>query len=270
MQVLGGLAVAAVLLGCGDNGGRSDAMVSPAIDGGGGDGPSADATTTIDTAPPAPAVLRVNELNPKLQEDCDLVELRVIAGGTLAGAALRDGPTILVTFTDVVVPTNALLLVHLDREDAACNPGTSPDETTGPAQHPAATFAANADTAYDWYSPQVGLEDIGGLVHVVDAAGAFQDVIAYHDVSIVGVIPLATLTVADAAAADGQWPPDPQGNYDTQDFRDNAQDVVAAQPTQTGVSIQRNSDLDNNAAAGDWTDTATGTFGVLNANQNPF
>ena len=52
-------------------------------------------------------------------------------------------------------------------ENTPLNPNTATAETTGPMQQPAATFANNYDTAYDFWDVDTGLT-------ATDSLGAFE------------------------------------------------------------------------------------------------
>ena len=88
-----------------------------------------------------PAVLRINEVNANITLGCDLIELRVVTGGTLLNLRLTERTGIIgelnQVFPAAVVPTNAIIVVHLNSGNATCNPGGATAETTVNA-HPTA------------------------------------------------------------------------------------------------------------------------------------
>ncbi|MBK8941525.1 MAG: Ig-like domain-containing protein [Polyangiaceae bacterium] len=52
------------------------------------------------------AVVRINELNARINQGCDLIELRVVSGGTMNGYTVTERVTTVFTFPDIVVATN--------------------------------------------------------------------------------------------------------------------------------------------------------------------
>jgi hypothetical protein len=96
------------------------------------------------------AVVRINEVNANITNGttaCDLIELRVVSGGSMTGYRLQERDTAtLVTFPTFTVATNDLIVVHM-ANGAVCNPGTAANETTAPNQQPQAMFSTNFDGA---------------------------------------------------------------------------------------------------------------------------
>src|SRR5205085_11392045 len=85
----------------------------------------ASATSSSSFTVTTPATVQVNEVNANVTAG-DLVELKVMAGGSLDGVQLRDlaSDTGLATLPDITVATNDLVVVHLAADGAT-------SETTG-------------------------------------------------------------------------------------------------------------------------------------------
>lgn len=153
---------------------------------------------------PGCAVVRINEVNGNIDSGCDLMELRVVAGGTMDGFRLRERDADSFTFTGLTVATNDLVVVHWNGNSATCNPNASPNETISITQHPAATFAANYDTAYDWYTSDSGITSTDNVLTLYRSGGAIADaVFVANDTS--GSAATGTETQAAAVAAAGEW-----------------------------------------------------------------
>lgn len=219
-----------------------------------------------------PAVVRINEVNANITNGCDLIELRVVQGGAMTGFRIteRNGGTgeLNLTFTNFIVQKNDFVIVH-SNNSATCNPGTSANETTAVNQQPTATFAANFDTAYDWYAVDNGLTNTNNVITLYDASGAIMDAVFLSDVTSTAAA--ATLTAAGVVGTASQWMP-AQPTYDSATFISAAvDDLNATGAAVAGASIQRINDNDTNAKA-DWTTGAgaTSTWGALNVGQTAF
>jgi cysteine-rich repeat protein len=234
----------------------------------------------------APAVVRINEVNAFVNgttsPTCDLIELRVVSGGTMLNFRLteRTGGSgeLNHTFPAVVVPTNAIVVVHLVSGNATCNPGTATAETTGPMEQPMATFGRNYDTAYDFWNADTGLTSTDNVITLYGPTGMIMDAVFLTDDAARATCAAATETAAAAVAAANQWQNvgggQPALGYLDLDFNANAALDLndATSNTITGTSIQRIDDTDDNDKA-DWNDAATvrpNTFGLLNVGQTPF
>jgi len=223
-----------------------------------------------------PAVLRLNEFNANITGGCDLIELRVISGGTTAGIIVRErtGNTgsgeLNDTLPAITVAKNDIIVVHMNSGSATCNPGGATQETTSITEQPAVSFAGNYDTAWDVWAADAGLSATDNVLTVLDATGAISDAVFASD----DPAGLSTSTpTEDAAAAVGaanQWSPAMATYIDTV-FRVNAvDDLNATGTTATGNSIQRLDNTDDNNKA-DWTTGAgvASTWGLINAGQSP-
>ncbi len=60
------------------------------------------------------AILVINELKANLAGGCDLVELKVIEGGSMLDIALKERNDIVLTFTEFTVSQDDLILVHFN------------------------------------------------------------------------------------------------------------------------------------------------------------
>lgn len=95
-----------------------------------------------------PAKLLINEINPGLSNDLDLVEVLVIEGGSTAGVVLEaygaaSLPAIQARFPDLVVATGDIFVVHLGKLSDHLT-GEFGTETTAKDQYDRAEFFANA------------------------------------------------------------------------------------------------------------------------------
>ncbi|MBP9147014.1 MAG: hypothetical protein KBI44_21260 [Thermoanaerobaculia bacterium] len=222
---------------------------------------------------PGCAVVRINEVNGNIDSGCDLMELRVVAGGTMDGFRLRERDADSFTFTGLTVATNDLVVVHWNGNSATCNPNASPNETISITQHPAATFAANYDTAYDWYTSDSGITSTDNVLTLYRSGGAIADaVFVANDTS--GSAATGTETQAAAVAAAGEWEMVgggiPPGGFVDDDFKlHSAQDLDATGSDATsGSTIQRTGDQETQTLA-DW-GMVTFSWGSINVGQADF
>ena len=239
-----------------------------------------------------PAVVRINEFNANVTTPaaCDLIELRVVSGGTLLNFKLNErtggSGELTFTFPAVVVPTNAIIVVHDNSGSALCNPGTATAELNGPMQQPAAMFAGNYDTAYDFWALDPGLTNTDNVFTLFGPTGMIMDVVFADDDTSTASSAGATETAAAAAAMANQWqmvgggiPPAgpggvPPAGFIDENFRAHAAlDLNATGTTVAGTSIQRLDNTDDNDK-NDWNTAAitvqAQTFGLINVGQVPF
>ena len=220
------------------------------------------------------AVVRINEVNANITNGttaCDLIELRVVSGGSMTGYRLQERDTAtLVTFPTFTVATNDLIVVHM-ANGAVCNPGTAANETTAPNQQPQAMFSTNFDGAYDFYSSDTGLTFTDNVFTLYNNLGTIIDAVFLSDDPAGISTATATETQAAAVGAANQWSPMLATYLDTV-FRTNAaDDLNATGATAAGSSIQRIDNTDDNDKA-DWSTGAgpASTWGALNAGQTAF
>jgi hypothetical protein len=224
--------------------------------------------------------VRINEVNAHITNSCDLIELRVVSGGSLEGFKLLERDTQpLVTFTNLVVPTNAIIVVHINKPSTSCNPGgAASDERLSPLDQPAANFGKNYDTAYDWWSTDTGLTDTDSVITLYDGLGKIADAVFLDDdvaptVALPNNVAGPTENQAAIVAAAMQWQMVgggvPVGGFKDDNFRFHAcLDLDATGTSSTGSSIQRKDNSDNNDK-NDWVSVG-GSFGLINAGQTPF
>ncbi len=275
------LVIASVLAACGhssgstvDATGHGDAAV---VDGAAVDAAHADAS--LADAPPdgmtaATQVLRINEVNANAT-NCDLVELRAIAGGDLTGLRLVERKDIVYTFPAMTVAPDALIVVHFGAAaNGPCSTGVSGDETTSATEHPHATFAINYDGAYDLFSTDAGLAATDNVISVMRTTTVI-DAVLLSDAAT-GIAAGDSEDQAAIVAAQGQWVMVgggiPAGGFVDDNFSAHAAlDLSAGGTTPAGVSIQRLDNTDDNDKA-DWnTGTTTvqaSTWGALNVGQS--
>ncbi|MGN6104696.1 MAG: hypothetical protein ACTHU0_06310 [Kofleriaceae bacterium] len=212
------------------------------------------------------AVVRINELNTNIADGCNLLELRVVSGGSMAGFELTTRGGTFLYAPDVTVATNDLIVVHL--RQASCNPGGSISETTSMSEQPSSMFPANYDSALDWYS-DVSLGTQYTVLAIRDPAGIVDALFVTQDPTATGTNPLNNSAAALVGMAN-QWSP-ALPSYEGALFHMHAvADLDATGTTRTGTSIQRLDDTDDNDKA-DWS-TGPGlpeTWGKLNAGQTP-
>jgi hypothetical protein len=232
-----------------------------------------------------PAVVRINEFNAHVSSPavCDLIELRVVQGGTLLNVKLNERLANLITFPAFVAPTNAIIVVHLNSANAMCNPGGATMELLTPLDQPRLTFGANFDTAYDFYSADTGLTDTDNVWTLLGPTGLIMDAVLTANAPT-GTAAADSETAAASAAAANEWQNvgggQPAGGYVDDVFRANAVlDLDGTSTTGqlvTSTSIQRLDNTDDNDKA-DW--NAEGppavtvqvqTFGLLNVGQTLF
>lgn len=227
-----------------------------------------------------PAVVRINEVNANIAGGCDLIELRVVSGGSMTGFKLQErtggGGELALTFPTFVVQTNDFIVVHLNANSATCNPNGATQETSTTTDQPAATFAGNFDTAYDFWNADTGLTATDNVFTLFDATNTIIDAVFVSDdplpnAMMVRTAAAATETAAAAVGAAGQWDPMLATYIDDVFHMHAVMDLNATGTTAAGTSIQRLDDTDDNNTA-DWTTGAgaASTWGALNAGQTPF
>ena len=233
------------------------------------------ARTAMFTGFSTPAIVRINEVNANIGSGCDLIELRVVQGGSMNGFLLRERDTgSLATFTNFNVQTNDFIVVHMGGTVPACNPTNAVSETTAPNQFPAATATGNYDTAYDIWSADAGLTNTDNVFTLFDGTMTIVDAILVADSATAATAAAASETAAATVANAGQWTMVgggvPPGGFVDMDFRMNAVlDLNATGMMSTGTSIQRINNADTQTLA-DWNDTSIATWGANNPGQTNF
>jgi hypothetical protein len=220
----------------------------------------------------------INELNANVTSpaNCDLIELRVVSGGSLNGYVLRERDVqTLAVFNGLTAATNDLIVVHLNGPSALCNPGGSLDETLAKNQYPTAIYTRNYDTAWDWYSSDTGLTNTDNVFTLYDDRGRIMDAVLTHRDDNDDATAAASESQAAVVAAANQWQMVgggvPVGGFVDANFRAHAVfDLNGTGVTAAGTSIQRNANVDSNDKNG-WTTGAGAapTWGLLNFGQSP-
>jgi hypothetical protein len=214
------------------------------------------------------AVVKINELNATITSNCDLIELRVVSGGSIQGWKLMQRNTAVMTMPAMTVQANDIIVVHFAGTASGCNPATATNETTAKNQFPAATHTRNYDTAYDLYTGAMsGLTATTNVFTLTNAANVIQDAVFVAD-GASGSAASDTKTQAGVVGAANQWDPALAAYTDDEFYMNAVQDLDATGTTNTGTSIQRINDADTNSKA-DWTTGAGAahTWGLLNAGQ---
>ena len=222
------------------------------------------------------AVVMINEVNANISSGCDLIELRVVSGGSMDGYSIKERTSTILTFSGLMVDTNDFIIVHLDGNDTTnCNLNSSGNETLSKLEQPAAAFGSNFDSAWDWYSTDTGLTRTNNVIQLLDNQSEIMDAVLLVDNTDCNGYDTASgsETAASDVADAGAWTaPDgtvPAGGFVNDDFCANAAaDLDGTSTTRDGDSIQRNSNTDTNTKD-DWTQT-TSTWGALNPGQTDF
>lgn len=218
-----------------------------------------------------PAVVRINEVNANITGGCDVIELRVISSGTMAGYTLkeRDTTTLLTFPAGFMVTKNDLIVVHTNSNNASCNPNGATQETASITEQAVANFGGNYDTAFDFWSTDTGLTATDNVLTLYDNTLSILDAVLVAD-DPTGAAAAGSETQAAAAAAAMQWQMVgggiPAAGFVDDDFCAHAAlDLNATGTSVAGESIQRNDDADNNDKD-DWTQAAS-SFALINAGQ---
>lgn len=239
-----------------------------------GSGIDASANRATFTGFVVPAVVRINEINANIANGCDLIELRVVRGGSMDGFSLRERDTgSLVTFTGLNVATNDYIVVHMNSLAMACNPGTSGNETSATNQFPATMYARNYDSAYDWYSTDTGLTNTDNVFTLYNGAMEIVDAVLVANAPM-GTAAGGSETQAATVASAGHWTMVgggvPMDGFVDDAFRMHAvQGLGSTSTTTMGTTIQRINNDDTNTRA-DWNDSSMATWGANNPGQTNF
>jgi hypothetical protein len=234
----------------------------------------ADPLWTISPAPLHEAVLRINEVNANIANQCDLVELRVVLGGRMGNMTLRRNTNIFHRFSAFNVAKNDIIVVHLN--PANCNATGAGNEASGTAQFRLAQHPSNYDTAFDWWASVTtnGLSETDVVLTLSGRTGNIIDAVALTD-NTTTALQTATQAQIGLVSGLGTWQQVgggiPPGGFVGQTYVDHAvADLNATGTVASGLSIQRINNGDTNTKA-DWTAApAASSFGVLNAGQTPF
>ena len=243
------------------------------------------------------AIVRVNEVNANISGGCDLIELRVVSGGSMTGYKIQErtgsaaSSELQFTFPAFNVATNAIIVIHENSASATCNPGGATSETgSDPAAQPASSFAKNYDTAFDFYVTDTGLTSTDNVITLYDSANAIVDAVLIDD-DMVSTCPpgsnvaSASETQAAAVAAANQWQMIgggipvagtggcPAAGFVDENFRlwavvNSASSSSVNASGANSESLHRIDNTDDNDKA-DWAQGAN-SWGLINPGQTPF
>ncbi len=217
------------------------------------------------------AQVRINEVNANISSGCDLVELRVMSAGSMAGIQLFERTTSVLTFTTSEVQAGDRVVVHFGSGNITCASQQPGNETVSVAQYSTSTFPANYDAAWDWWSLDQGITNTDNVLTVYDNLGQILDAVFLSD-DPTGTAVADTETQAASVAGQNEWTMVgggiPLGGFIDDNFNAHAvQDLNGTSTSATGVTIQRKDNADTNTKA-DW-EMAENTWGVLNSGQTP-
>jgi hypothetical protein len=176
----------------------------------------------------ATALLRLNELNSNITNGADLIELRVIEAGDIAGITIEQvltTPVVLATLPSLVVAANDLIVVHLNAPGGVTNEMLTKEQCGGQACF---------DEAWDVRGEDTGLFFGNRVISVMDGA-THQDAVPFI---VDGNEPPAFLDALTAIQDAGQWLPANCGGADC---------TYETAPTADGISVDW-SDLETTAA----------------------
>jgi len=121
------------------------------------------------------AKLVINKLQANATWGCDLVELRVIEGGSMLDIALKERNDVVLTFTEFTVAQDDLIVVHFNGFDVTCNPNNSGNETIAVDENPNFTYGVNIDNAFDWYTIDPGLVGNHNVISLLNPDASMMD-----------------------------------------------------------------------------------------------
>ncbi|CAM4392267.1 MULTISPECIES: chitobiase/beta-hexosaminidase C-terminal domain-containing protein [Myxococcus] len=208
------------------------------------------------------ARLRLSEVAPAVPQNRDLVELVVLASGSVQGATLTDGNTVLATLPDVQVSTGDIIVIHLNPDRVTLGWDAPASETTSRAEYPRSQYAANHDTAWDFQGGTTGIFPGNRVLRIRDTFGTTQDALAVIETNdAFANYP----TMLQSLQAEGQWwPADCSGvPCDYPDAWDVSVDWTQAFGTPgLATSLGRNGQGDTDSAS-DWS-VSMSSFGYAN------
>jgi hypothetical protein len=207
-----------------------------------------------------------NEISPNIGSARDLAEFLVTGAGTTNGITfIQDGSNveILATFPDVTVAVGDLIVVHVNPAGAT---GAAPgSETTSKTQHPAATFSANYDNAWDFHGGNSGITNSNRVLRLEAPGGAIIDAIA---VALTGQTTAAFPGDLATLQGLGLWLPANCGGVacdyaSTPTAVDISVNYFGVGTTPTGNTVQRKPGFDTMQAS-DWNAAAAHSLGQPN------
>jgi hypothetical protein len=206
-----------------------------------------------------PARLVINEVNPNISNAKDLIELRVVAGGSVKGIRVQqdiNSSVLFATLPDVDVATDDIIVVHCDPTEV-----TTP-ETTSKGQCTAATCFANA---WDFADKDQGITATNRLIVLRNADGTLLDVVPFFATSGTNTSFPLELQAAQAA---GMWlPSDCAGMPCTYTSTPTAQSISVLWSgvgnSRAGNSVSRKPVADTNTKD-DWNAPGAPSWGLPN------
>jgi hypothetical protein len=231
-------------------------------DGSVADGGSGDGGTVTDGG--VKAVLLINEINPNLTGG-DLVELKVVSGGTLNGIVLYElfaAQQALITFPDLAVQAGEVVVVHVGML-------TPPANETNATGKGGCTETFCYPDAWDLFGRTSGVSFSNRVIWIKNADATVEDAVPFLKSNLTGAYPSAFPADLALIQAAGYWlPADCSGIPCTcTNVSDCTATTVAVDwkdcgNTAAGLSVQRKTTADTNTKH-DWY-TGTGTFGLPN------
>ncbi len=220
-----------------------------------------------------PAKILINEVNANISYGCDLIELRVISGGSVDGFVLleRNYSNPIYKFPAVTFKKDQFIVIHLNGKNPKCNSKGAKDELKDPKAYPKAQYPENYDTAFDVYSQDSGLTSTDNVLTLVNSkTGKIIDAVLLTGKTGGSAASSSEAQAAVVAKAKEWTDPNgkiPSGGFVDDQFHKNAAgNMKNCSKNPTGRSIQRISDKDTNTKA-DWSDKHNATWGALNPGQ---
>ena len=213
------------------------------------------------------AQLLINEVNPNITAQHDLIELLALTGGSTNGVKLiQKGSAIetLVTLPDLNVAMGDLIVVHIVPIGTT---GIAPaSELASKTEYPSATYSANYDGAWDILGGAIGITYGNRVLELDTPAGTFMDAVPFVQSMAAGAAAFPGLLQALQAA--GNWLPADCGGMlctyvSTPTATAISVDYFGAQTTPAGKSVQRKPGM-NTKQTTDWNTAAAPSFGAVN------
>ena len=214
------------------------------------------------------AELRLNEVSPAITNSDDLIELRVVSGGSLEGMRVEmSNPTVLATLPNISVATNDIIVIHLGTSYQSHVPAS---ETTAKDQFPNALHNRNYDNAWDVMGSTTGITFSDRTLTIFDGANQIVDAAAFTDPNGTGPVNFAPSLAALQGA--GEWLPADCGGLACDYTSTPTSEGISVSwqgtgTTSVGNTVQRLDNTDDNNMA-DWGPASTQTLGVLNVGQS--
>jgi hypothetical protein len=213
------------------------------------------------------AQLVINEINPNISGQHDLVELLALTGGSVNGIKLLQKGSVvdtLVTLPDLTVAMGDLIVVHIT---PAGTTGIAPaSELVSKNEYTNAMYSANFDGAWDILGGATGVTFGARVLELDTPAGTFMDGAPFV---VSNAAPAAAFAgQLQALQAAGHWLPADCGGalcttVSVPSALDVSVDYFGAQTTAAGKSVQRKPGM-NTHQKSDWNTAAANSFGAVN------